>query len=1135
MSDFIEATLTPIPDWAVKALMWMLYAARPLIIEELSIAVAIEAGATSHTAIENSIPLDLSTDIQHFFGPLIKIDDGKIGIAHPQIRDLLIAKHSAAWNITSHWNITVICITYLSMEELRETELVSANSELSWPQGYFYNFLAYAVQYWPCQYRRVTNKALCSDYIIKFLGNKKLMRTWSRLAWHLGKPITRCNLSLISPLHFAAQLGFSDVVRMLLNRDSGIIDEPDRALALHLAVRNGHHDVARLILELGIGSPAVIESALQQVCASGDRLMTEVLLNSLLSRSEKADLPLRLVCKAARNGHVSVVKRLIDVGASVNSAQPFDCCHGAQAIEQPPTAYGKRYDQMHEHTLMSPLHLAAFCGHHLVVRLLLNHAAEVNALSCNEETPLLLAVANGHLAAVEQLVIQKADVNISNGQSLTSIHIAVEKESFDIVALLLGNGANPQAETNTGHTLLHLAAATGNKQIVELLLAHGATINTVDSSHHTALYYAARRGSEVTTELLLLKDANPTLEDDLDSTPLTEAATHGLTTAVQSMLAKGANLEWKNQEGYTALHCAAEAGQAETVRLLLDKRANIHVWTNDQQSPLHLAASAGSEEITGLLLDNCADLSALDSEDRDALDIAVDMKHEATVALLLDRGAGVKRKDIRRHTALHRAADTGSLNIVRSLLVKGANPEKKDYIKWTPLHYATCKAFEKIVRLLLKYKADPVAEDGNGWTALHVAARGGQVKVMEELHHFYKELGIRAEDGRTPLHFACHYIKAVQWLVNRGAHVNATDNDSCTVAIEAAAATNIPVVDLLLDRGAEVNTISFLKGTALHMAACNGSIDIVLRLLARGADVTATGGRYYSVLQAAAAQHDVRVVQEIMKTTEDVNIMGGHFGSPLGAVAANCPEAVPLLLERGAELNIQDPQGRSLLHLAASHDHSGSLALFESAGCSLGLRDKQGRNVLHHATSGGGNLFRRLLNCEDLVHSKDDDGWTPLHWACKGGDRDIIDQLRDAGADYRKVCQRGWSPRLIGIFHGHEDLSILFNNKENSSNKVMRNFIGEMYYRAEEGEYHEGMICDGCVLEIYSLRFECQECFDFNYCFKCNWSREKTHPKHDFRRRGSGPENGPWVERFDFYDRLTELDPDEYEIERVVF
>jgi predicted N-acyltransferase len=44
---------------------------------------------------------------------------------------------------------------------------------------------------------------------------------------------------------------------------------------------------------------------------------------------------------------------------------------------------------------------------------------------------------------------------------------------------------------------------------------------------------------------------------------------------------------------------------------------------------------------------------------------------------------------------------------------------------------------------------------------------------------------------------------------------------------------------------------------------------------------------------------------------------------------------------------------------------------------------------------------------------------------------------------------------------------------------------------------------------IYGRRWNCVDCLDFDFCFKCNWSAADTHPEHRFDPRGQGPDKQP--------------------------
>lgn len=96
----------------------------------------------------------------------------------------------------------------------------------------------------------------------------------------------------------------------------------------------------------------------------------------------------------------------------------------------------------------TPLHLAAFFGHHYCVRLLLEERADPNAVSKNalRVTPLHSATANHDEASAEP-----------------------------IVAALLNAGANPNALQAGDFTPLMAARQNGHTRVARLLLAKGAS------------------------------------------------------------------------------------------------------------------------------------------------------------------------------------------------------------------------------------------------------------------------------------------------------------------------------------------------------------------------------------------------------------------------------------------------------------------------------------------------------------------------------------------------------------------------------------------------------------------------------------------------------------------------------------
>lgn len=86
----------------------------------------------------------------------------------------------------------------------------------------------------------------------------------------------------------------------------------------------------------------------------------------------------------------------------------------------------------------SPLHLAAWAGHHDICKLLLTHPtlpADPNGLTAENETPLHFASQHGHLTALIELLAHGADPNIMNCRDETPLDLGAqygEKEIRDL-------------------------------------------------------------------------------------------------------------------------------------------------------------------------------------------------------------------------------------------------------------------------------------------------------------------------------------------------------------------------------------------------------------------------------------------------------------------------------------------------------------------------------------------------------------------------------------------------------------------------------------------------------------------------------------------------------------------------------
>lgn len=84
----------------------------------------------------------------------------------------------------------------------------------------------------------------------------------------------------------------------------------------------------------------------------------------------------------------------------------------------------------------SPLHVAAHFGHVNMVRFLLNHGADVNAVNSHGYTPLHQAAQQGHTLIVNLLLEHRASPNVVTNGGQTALSIAQKLGYISVVETL---------------------------------------------------------------------------------------------------------------------------------------------------------------------------------------------------------------------------------------------------------------------------------------------------------------------------------------------------------------------------------------------------------------------------------------------------------------------------------------------------------------------------------------------------------------------------------------------------------------------------------------------------------------------------------------------------------------------------
>ncbi|KAK6447234.1 hypothetical protein FP744_10003484 [Trichoderma asperellum] len=286
---------------------------------------------------------------------------------------------------------------------------------------------------------------------------------------------------------------------------------------------------------------------------------------------------------------------------------------------------GKKANPMRFTKLM----VAAYFGHHVLVKLLLQQGADIEAKDDQGQTSLLWASINGHVAVVNMLLDNGADVQVKDVyRSRTPLWCALAAHSIDVFKILLDKGVDVEEKDKYGWTPLLWAASEGHEVNVVLLLKNGVNIEAKDKNSRTPLLWAASGGHKAIVNLLLKNNAEVDVKDNNGWTPLLWASIKSHKTVMKLLLEKGADVNAKTHDSHTSLSSAVSMGLSiGIIRLLLKMGADTEMkddeygWTS-----LCWATVRGYRAIVQRLVENGADLTAKDNCDRTPLSYSTTRK-----------------------------------------------------------------------------------------------------------------------------------------------------------------------------------------------------------------------------------------------------------------------------------------------------------------------------------------------------------------------------------------------------------------------------------------------------------------------------------------------------------------------------
>ena len=348
----------------------------------------------------------------------------------------------------------------------------------------------------------------------------------------------------------------------------------------------------------------------------------------------------------------------------------------------------------------------------------------------------------------------------------------------------------------------------------------------------------------------------------------------------------------------------------------------------------------------------------------------------------LERGADINAKGdyggSHGVTALMLAVDGRRIGAIEALIRRGADLEVENDTGWTAMTWAVIHARGRVLQEYGWPTCDPdtrpleLLAAAAGRFGLREAVLLGDVDLARRLCDQDGSIDVSG-DARFCFHDTYLMLAAnlgsldmVDFLIDRGADIEGTDDLGHAALMRAAGAGHASVVARLLDQGAEVNR-GWPSATALSETEAHGHQGVASLLQARGAKRR---------LLDAVNLDDLPLAEELLRDgadpeMEDVFVHDGADHHDLEksrivrlamhAVARGNVEIVRLLLNHGASLHVKYHDKHTLLAEAARQGHV--------------------------------DMVRLLIEHGADVHAVGEDGLTALEWAIRRGYPTVVREL----------------------------------------------------------------------------------------------------------------------------------------------
>ena len=599
------------------------------------------------------------------------------------------------------------------------------------------------------------------------------------------KDLNAQNNEGLAPIHIATEIGYDDIVPMLIEKGVDLNITSNNGTALRIAISH---------------LPFRVDTWMDYV-NGGDGLMGDSMKRHKDNRA-----------------YVKIFKMLIDAGADVNIQDK----NGDTAINYFCGVVSSEY-MCYRANLIENLD-------EFVVEYLIDHGADIDIANKKGNTPLYSNIIQNNNQNVTYMLLEKcSDIDFENSDGDTALCLALSNSHDIIIKKMFDKTKNINYVDKDGNTYLHLALKEKRDlSIITELIEKNVDINSINNEGDSVLMTALKNKCDniVIQEIIKRCSNINTLDSKLNSILHIAFKQKYDDQIIQLIIESIEDINTLNIDSESVLHIALkEKYDFQTIKLIIENMEDISTLNANDESVLHIALKEKYDSQTiQFIIDNMQNIDVFNAFNEPFLCIAIKNGYDInTVRLLTTIITDINRKDANGETALHAALKARNIELVKLLIENKCNLNAPNNDGITPFALALNISDDEFmfeifngcsidntniilnIRSMMNFAAN-YYESNTILMNFHILCKYGKTSLIKEnIQNIKYCINTPNKKGKTGIYYAVkhNHNEIVKLLLKNGASIAAENNNSIDLIKLAFDIGNKTAIDLFIEYGVD--------------------------------------------------------------------------------------------------------------------------------------------------------------------------------------------------------------------------------------------------------------------------------------------------------------------------------------------